>query len=185
MTAAGHQCSCCSGPVSSVHQTLDEMDFERGLLDFNRSDIVIDFLHLKPSPSPWGVCVCVCARVQVSGLQRCMETCRKSSLWSRREHIQTRGTQLDTLLWWVIVSMVTESPLVSDGFSISSSNISNLVCLWAAALCQPRRSPQRVLLSSGGRRLCVPPNSRWGDATAPCCVLWTRRCCQTAAAAQS
>ncbi|TNM89948.1 hypothetical protein fugu_004182 [Takifugu bimaculatus] len=31
MTAAGHQCSCCSGPVSSVHQTLDEMDFERGI----------------------------------------------------------------------------------------------------------------------------------------------------------
>lgn len=39
MAAGDHQCSCCSGPVSSVHQTLDEMDFERGLLDFHRSGI--------------------------------------------------------------------------------------------------------------------------------------------------
>uniref|UniRef100_H3D1Q0 Ankyrin repeat domain 39 n=1 Tax=Tetraodon nigroviridis TaxID=99883 RepID=H3D1Q0_TETNG len=31
MTPGDHRCSCCSGPVSSVHQTLHEMDFERGI----------------------------------------------------------------------------------------------------------------------------------------------------------
>lgn len=38
----------------------------------------LQMLHLHP-----GVCV------QVSGLLPCMETCRGSALWSRREHIQT------------------------------------------------------------------------------------------------
>lgn len=37
-----HHCSCCSHPVSSpsVHQTLDEMDFERGLHSFVKPTVL-------------------------------------------------------------------------------------------------------------------------------------------------
>lgn len=43
MAADGHQCPCCSHPVSSVHQTMDEMDFERGSLRFSH----LKYIHLS------------------------------------------------------------------------------------------------------------------------------------------
>lgn len=114
MTAAGHQCSCCSGPVSSVHQTLDEMDFERGLLDFNRSDIVIDFLYLKPSPPPWGVCACVLV-------------CTSAGIWSAALHgdlqkvqsLVQKGThpnQRDTAGYTALVCVCVHGYRIFSGF---------------------------------------------------------------------
>lgn len=183
MTDAGHRCSCCSGPVSSVHQTLDEMDFERGLLDFNTSDIVICFRHLKPSPSPVRVfgCLCVCVHefrcLVCSSARRPAEgpvSGPEGNTSQPEGHSWIHCSGVCSCLWLQNLHRV----LCDSVFS--SSSISNL-----AALRQPQRSPQRVRLSSGGRRLCVPPNSRWGDAAASCCLLWTRRRGETAAAAQS
>lgn len=68
---------------------------------------------------------------------------------------------------------------------MSSSNVSNLICLSAAALRQPWRSPRHLHLPPGHRRLCVAPDSWWGDAVASCCLLRTRGRSSTAAAAWS